>query len=115
MHRVIPSARNLFDQVNADGSIPRYSFKGPIDPQEVHNRREAEAMPRYVDVIRGDATIRSAEEPNRRRFFDSALYNEIWRPQRLRYQLEVIVRGRDAWPREQGEGIFCQAGEEAGA
>lgn len=69
MHRVIPSARNLFDWVNAEGRIQRYYFEGPIDHaiakhyfDEFHNRREAEAMPRYVDVIRGDATIRSAEE-----------------------------------------------------
>lgn len=126
MHRVIPSARNLFDWVNADGSIQRYYFEGPIDPkvarlyfEEFHNKREAEAMPRYVDVIRGEATIRSAEELNNRRFFDSALYNEIWRPQRLHYRLEAIVRGRDARPigslvlyREQGEGIFSAADEQ---
>ncbi len=126
MHRVIPSARNLFDWVNADGSIQRYYFEGPIDHKlarlyfdEFHNQREAEAMPRYVDVIRGDATIRSAEELNHRRFFDSALYNEIWRPQRLHYRLEAIVRGHDRKAigslvlyREQGDGIFSHADEE---
>ena len=126
MHRVIPSARNLFDWVNGDGSIQRYYFEGPIDHQlarlyfdEFHNKREAEAMPRYVDVIHGEATIRSAEELNHRRFFDSALYNEIWRPQRLHYRLEAIVRGRDGKAlgslvlyREQGDAIFCRADEE---
>jgi hypothetical protein len=101
LHRVIPSARNLFDWVNAQGSIQRYYFEGPIDHvaarlyfDEFHNKREAEAMPKYLDVIRGDATIRSAEELNNRHFFESALYNEIWRPQRLHYRLEAIVRGR---------------------
>lgn len=127
LHRVIPSARNLFDWVDGDGSIRRYYFEGPIDHQlaklyfdEFHNKREAEAMPRYVDVIRGDATIRSAEELNNRRFFDSALYSEIWRPQRLHYRLEAIVRGRDGKPlgslvlyREQGDAIFGHAEEEA--
>ncbi len=126
MHRVIPSARNLFDWVNAEGSIQRYYFEGPIDHAvarlyfgEFHNRREAEAMPRYVDVIRGEATIRSAEELNTRHFFDSALYQEIWRPQRLHYRLEAIVRGRDRRPlgslvlyRESNDPIFSQADEQ---
>lgn len=126
LHRVIPSARNLFDWVNADGSIQRYFFEGPIDPEvarlyfeEFYNRREAEAMPRYVDVIRSGATIRSAEELNNRRFFDSALYHEIWCPQRLHYRLEAIVRGAGGKPigslvlyREQGEGIFTRADEQ---
>ena len=126
MHRVIPSARNLFDWVNAEGSIQRYYFEGPIDHnaarlyfEEFYNKREAEAMPKYVDVIRGGATIRSAEELNHRQFFDSALYNEIWRPQRLHYRLEAIVRGRDSKPlgslvlyRELGDRIFSKADEE---
>ena len=126
LHRVIPSARNLFDWVNAEGSIQRYFFEGPIDPavarryfDEFHNRREAEAMAKFVDVIRGDATIRSAEELNNRHFFESALYNEIWRPQRLHYRLEGIVRGSDGKPlgslvlyREQGDRIFERADEE---
>lgn len=126
MHRVIPSARNLFDWVDGAGSIRRYYFEGPIDHQlarlyfdEFYNKREAEAMPRYVDVIRGEATIRSAEELNHQRFFDSALYNEIWRPQRLHFRLEAIVRGQDGRPlgslvlyREQGDPIFSRADEE---
>jgi DNA-binding CsgD family transcriptional regulator len=126
LHRVIPSARNLFDWVNAEGSIQRYYFEGPIDPavarhyfDEFHNKREAEAMPKYLDVIRGEATIRSAEELNNRHFFESALYHEIWRPQRLHYRLEAIVRGRDRKPlgslvlyREQGDRIFDRADEQ---
>jgi|CXWL01.1.fsa_nt_gi DNA-binding CsgD family transcriptional regulator len=127
LHRVIPSARNLFDWVNAEGCIRRYYFEGPIDHHaarlyfdEFHNRREAEAMPKYADVIRGEATIRSAEELNNRQFFDSALYHEIWRPQHLHYRLEAIVRGHDRKPlgslvlyREQGDRIFNKAEEES--
>ena len=126
LHRVIPSARNLFDWVNAEGSIQRYYFEGPIDHNaarlyfdEFYNKREGEAMPKYVDVIRGDATIRTAEELNNRRFFDSALYQEIWRPQHLHYRLEAIIRGRDGKPlgslvlyRERGDRIFCTTDEE---
>ena len=126
---MIPSARNLFDWVNAEGRIQRYYFEGPIDHKaarlyfdEFHNKREAEAMPKYVDVIRGDAMIRSAEELDHRQFFESALYNEIWRPQRLHYRLEAIVRGRDAKPlgslvlyREERERIFSQADEQTAA
>lgn len=122
LHRVIPSACNLFDWVNADGSIQRYYFEGPIDHaiaklyfEEFHNRREAEAMPPYRDVIGGSATIRSAEELDNRRFFESALYHEIWRPQRLHYRLEAIVRDRDGKPlgslvlyRARGDRIFDQ-------
>jgi DNA-binding CsgD family transcriptional regulator len=126
MHRVIPSARNLFDWVNAEGRIQRYYFEGPIDHRiarlyfdEFHNRREAEAMPKYVDVIRSDAPVRSAEELNHREFFESALYHEIWRPQRLHFRLEAIVRGGDGAPlgslvlyREQGDRIFTRADEQ---
>jgi DNA-binding CsgD family transcriptional regulator len=126
LHRVIPSSRNLFDWVNAEGRIQRYYFEGPIDHKaarlyfdEFHNKREAEAMPKYVDVIRGGATIRSAAELDHRRFFDSALYNEIWRPQQLHYRLEAIVRGRDGKPlgslvlyREERDRIFSKAEEQ---
>lgn len=126
LHRVIPSARNLFDWVNGDGRIQRYYFEGPIDHRvarlyfdEFHNRREAEAMPRFRDVICGDAAVRSAEELNHSQFFESALYREIWRPQRLHYRLEGIVRGRGGRPlgslvlyRERGERIFGKADED---
>jgi hypothetical protein len=66
LHRAIPSARNLFDWVNADGSISRYYFEGRSTrpgacTSESHNKREAEAMPRRVDVIHSSVTIRSAE------------------------------------------------------
>lgn len=126
LHHGIPSARNLFDWVDSEGCILRYYFEGPIDHQaarlyfdEFHNRREAEAMPTYQDVIRGSATIRSAEELNNQHFFDSALYHEIWRPQRLHYRLEGIVRGRGDKPmgslvlyRELGDPIFDKTEEQ---
>lgn len=126
MHRVIPSARNLFDWVDDDGRIQRYYFEGPIDAavarlyfEQFHNRREGEAMPRYVDVIRGEASIRGAEELNTRQFFDSALYNEIWRPQQLHYRLEAIVRDPQRKPlgslvlyRERGDRIFSADDEQ---
>lgn len=126
LHRVIPSARNLFDWVSAEGRIQRYYFEGSIDHDvarlyfdEFHNRREAEAMPRYADVILGEATIHSAEELNHRQFFDSALYHEIWRPQRLHYRLEAIVRKSDGKPlgslvlyRERGDRVFGRDDEQ---
>lgn len=126
LHRVIPSARNLFDWVNPEGHIQRYCFEGPINHavaklyfDEFHNRRESEAMPKYVDVIRGSAAVRSAEELNNPHFFESALYHEVWRPQHLHYRLEGIVRGRDGRPlgslvlyRERGERIFDKSDEQ---
>lgn len=126
LHRVIPSARNLFDWVSDDGRIQRYYFEGPIDHavarlyfDEFHNRREAEAMPSFSDVIHGEATIRSADELDNRNFFESALYHEIWRPQGLHYRLEAIVRNRAGRPlgslvlyRQQGERIFGKADEQ---
>jgi DNA-binding CsgD family transcriptional regulator len=127
LHRVIPSSRNLFDWVDEDGGIRRYYFEGPIDHataqryfDEFYNKREAEAMPRYAEVIHGEAVIRSAGELDHRRFFDSALYNEIWRPQRLHFRLEAIVRAHDRKPlgslvlyRERGDPIFDKADEDA--
>lgn len=125
LHRVIPSARNLFDWVSRAGRIERYYFEGPIDHRvarlyfdEFHNKREGEAMPRFADVVNGPASIRSAEELNRRDFFESALYHEIWYPQRLHFRLEGIVRRGDCTPigslvlyRERGERIFDPAEE----
>lgn len=126
LHRVIPSARNLFDWVNAEGSIQRYYFEGPIDHavarlyfDEFYNRREAEAMPKYAEVIRGSTSIRSADELNHPHFFESALYHEIWQPQRLHYRLEAIVRAADGRPlgslvlyREKGDRIFDRNDEQ---
>jgi DNA-binding CsgD family transcriptional regulator len=102
MHAVIPSARNLFDWIDSGGHIERYYFEGAIDSKiarlyfnEFYNRREGEAMPRFSDLARGSAVIRSAQELDRSSFYNSALYNEIWRPQDLHYHLEGIIRRGD--------------------
>ena len=71
-------------------SLVRYCVEGPIDAEiarlyfaEFHNRREAEAMPRFDSLRRAGAGVRSAAELDHAGFFRSALYNEIWRPQGL--------------------------------
>jgi DNA-binding CsgD family transcriptional regulator len=104
LHRYIPSSRNLFDWTDRQGNLIRYYFEGPIDAQvarhyfeEFHNKREAEAMPAFRQSVMGHAVIRSAAELANPRFFRSALYNEIWKPQGLHTRIEAIVRGaRDA-------------------
>ena len=90
LHRIIPSARNLFDWIDSDGHIERYYFEGPIDHKiarlyfdEFYNQRERDAMPAFSDLAQGSTVIRSAQELDRASFYDSALYNEIWRPQDL--------------------------------
>lgn len=100
LHACIPSDRNLFDWTDSEGRLIRYYFEGPIDPEihqryfEIfHNRREAEAMPSFREAIAGRAIVRSARELERPEFFRSALYNEIWRPQRLHTRIEAVVRG----------------------
>src|SRR5215475_6960164 len=99
LHRLIASARNLFDFTDADGHLVRYYFEGPIDHEiarhyfdHFHNKLESEAMPSFKQAIAGHTVIRSAEEINNGRFFRSALYNEIWRPQGLHSRIEAIVR-----------------------
>ncbi|MBL8515738.1 MAG: hypothetical protein JNM76_02115 [Betaproteobacteria bacterium] len=99
LHRVIPSSRNLFDWTDADGNLIRYYFEGPIDAEvarhyfeEFHNKRESEAMPAFRQAVTGRAVIRSAAELDNAAFFRSALYNEIWRPQRLHTRIEAIVK-----------------------
>jgi DNA-binding CsgD family transcriptional regulator len=105
LHGIIPSARNLFDWSNARGDLVRYYFEGPIDHainrryfDEFHNRREREAMPGFRQAVTGRAVIHRAAELDNPEFFRSALYNEIWRPQRLHTRIEAIVRGADARP-----------------
>ena len=102
MHAVIPSARNLFDWIDGSGHIRRYYFEGAIDSKiarlyfdEFYNRRESEVMPRFSDLALGGTVIRSAQELDRTSFYNSALYNEIWRPQDLHYHLEGIIRRSD--------------------
>ena len=101
MHAVVPSARNLFDWIDGGGRIERYYFEGAIDGRitrlyfdEFYNRRESEAMPRFWICV-GSTIIRSAQELDRTSFYNSALYNEIWRPQDLHYHLEGIIRRDD--------------------
>ena len=102
LHAVVPSARNLFDWTDEQGRLVRYFIEGPIDTEiaqlyfdEFHNRREAEAMPRFDSLARHPHGVRSAQELEHPGFFRSALYNEIWRPQGFHTRLEGVVRGRD--------------------
>jgi DNA-binding CsgD family transcriptional regulator len=99
LHRVIASARNLFDFTDAHGNLIRYYFEGPIDHEttrhyfeQFHNRREAEVMPSFRQAVTGRSVILSAEAINNPQFFRSALYNEVWRPQGLHSRIEAIVR-----------------------
>ena len=100
LHSVVPSYRNLFDWTDEQGRLVRYFIEGPIDAQiaqlyfdEFHNRREAEAMPRFDSLHRLPPGVRSAAELEHPAFFNSALYNEIWRPQGMHTRLEAVLRG----------------------
>ncbi len=100
LHAVVPSSRNLFDWTDEHGRLVRYFIEGPIDTgiaqlyfDEFHNRREAEAMPRFDSLARHPRGVRSAQELEHSGFFNSALYNEIWRPQGFHTRLEGVVRG----------------------
>lgn len=102
LHQVVPSQRNLFDWTDEQGRLVRYFIEGPIDSgiaqlyfDEFHNRREAEVMPRFDSLHRQPPGVRGADELNHAAFFQSALYNEIWRPQGFHTRLEAVVRGRD--------------------
>lgn len=100
LHAVVPSDRNLFDWTDEQGRLLRYFIEGPIDASiaqlyfdEFHNRREAEAMPRFDTLVRHPRGVRSAQELDHATFFSSALYHEIWRPQGFHTRLEAVVRG----------------------
>jgi len=100
LHKVVPSARNLFDWTDEQGRLVRYFIEGPIDAviaqryfDEFHNRREGEAMPPFQALRRTPAGIRSAGELDHAAFYASALYNEIWQPQGFRYRMEAVLRG----------------------
>ena len=102
LHQVVPSYRNLFDWTDTQGRLVRYFIEGPIDAgiaqlyfDEFHNRREAEAMPRFDTLHRLPPGVRGADELDHEGFFRSALYNEIWRPQGFHTRLEAVVRGCD--------------------
>lgn len=100
LHDVVPSYRNLFDWTDEQGRLVRYFIEGPIDAavarlyfDEFHNRREAEVMPPFQSLHRAPRGVRSASELDHPAFFQSALYNEIWRPQGFHTRLEAVVRG----------------------
>jgi DNA-binding CsgD family transcriptional regulator len=100
LHDVVPSHRNLFDWTDDQGRLVRYFIEGSIDAavarlyfDEFHNRREAEAMPPFQSLHRAPRGVRSAGELDHPAFFQSALYNEIWRPQGFHTRLEAVVRG----------------------
>lgn len=101
LHAGVPSYRNLFDWTDSQGRLLRYFIEGPIDTRiaqlyfdEFHNRREAEAMPAF-DSLRGcQAGVRSAAELDHCGFFNSALYQQVWRPQGFHTRLEAVLRGR---------------------
>ena len=100
LHALVPSYRNLFDWTDEQGRLLHYFIEGPIDARiaqlyfdEFHNRREAEAMPRFDTLVRHPRGVRSAQELEHAAFFHSALYNEIWRPQGFHTRLEAVVRG----------------------
>jgi hypothetical protein len=100
LHDVMDSDRNLFDWTDEDGQLLRYFVEGPIDPavarlyfDEFHNRGEAAAcMPAFASLRDSAAGVRGARELATRPFYDSALYNEIWRPQGLHTRIEGVVR-----------------------
>jgi DNA-binding CsgD family transcriptional regulator len=100
LHDVVPSSRNLFDWTDDDGQLLHYFIEGPVDEavarhyfDEFHNRREAEVMPAFDSLTRAPAGVRSAAELDHPAFFASALYNEIWRPQGMKYRMEAVLRG----------------------
>ncbi|NRF69803.1 response regulator transcription factor [Aquincola sp. S2] len=125
LHDIIPSDRNLFDWTDAQGQLIRYYFEGTVDHEinqhyfeNFHNTREAEVMPAFHDAVMGRAMVHSADQLDRPEFFRSALYNEIWRPQRLHTRTEAIVRGARGEPlgslvlyRGPGERKFTRAEE----
>lgn len=121
IHGIIPSARNLFDWTDRHGNLIRYYFEGPIDAEvtrhyfeEFHNKRESEVMPAFQQAVTGRVAIRGAAELANAAFFRSALYNEIWRPQRLHSRIEAIVKSSQDEPlgslvlyREDGDRPFA--------
>ncbi len=105
LHNIIPSDRNLFDWTDSEGRLTRYFFEGPVDHaiakhyfEEFHNRRELEVMPSFKDTVTGKASVMGAAQLDSPEFCRSALYNEIWRPQRLRTRIETIVHRPDGSP-----------------
>ncbi|MFN3302500.1 MAG: helix-turn-helix transcriptional regulator [Roseateles sp.] len=125
LHALVPSSRNLFDWCDGAGALTRYCVEGPVDErvarlyfEQFHNKREAEAMPSFAQALASGAVLNSAAQLNTARFFGSALYAEIWRPQGFRYRVELIVRSAGGQPlgslvlyRGPGEPCFTPAEE----
>jgi len=83
----------------------RYFFEGPIDYEitqhyfeKFHNALESEAMTSFREAVTGRATVLGADQLDHPKFFNSALYNEIWKPQHLKTRIEAIIRRPDATP-----------------
>ena len=101
LHGLIPSARNLFDWTDAEGRLLHYFIEGSVDLgvaslyfEHFHNRRESEWMPAFATLRSTPAGVRGAGSLNSAGFFQSALYNEVWRPQGMHTRIEGVVRGR---------------------
>ena len=126
LHAAVPSYRNLFDWTDERGRLVRYFIEGPIDAQiaqlyfdEFHNRREAEAMPRFETLHGLPTGVRGADDLAHAGFYRSALYNEIWRPQGFHTRLEAVLRDRDGrligslvLYRQPGDTSFTRADEQ---
>ncbi|MBB2487754.1 hypothetical protein H5407_21160 [Mitsuaria sp. WAJ17] len=99
LHEVIPSARNLFDHTDAQGRLLHYYVEGPVDDgiaqhyfEHFHNRREADCMPAFQSLALTPGGVRSARPLMTPAFYNSALYQEIWKPQGLHSRIEGVVR-----------------------
>lgn len=99
LHGIVPSHRNLFDWTDEGAQLVRYFFEGPIDGRiaqlyfdEFHNRRDADAMPPFQTLAALPAGVRGARELAHDRFYRSALYHEIWKPQGMHTRVEAVLR-----------------------
>ncbi|WP_269631241.1 helix-turn-helix transcriptional regulator [Pelomonas sp. BJYL3] len=118
LHEVIPSARNLFDHTDAQGSLLHYYVEGPVDEdiaqhyfEHFHNRREADCMPAFQSLALAPGGVRSARPLMTPQFYNSALYHEIWKPQGLHSRLEGVVR--DAGGRLLGSLVLYRGPDDA--
>ncbi|WP_133155227.1 helix-turn-helix domain-containing protein [Kinneretia aquatilis] len=100
LHAVIPSYRNLFDWTDGCGRLLRYDIEGPVDTgiariyfEHFHNRQEIDCMPAFESLRNEPSGVRGARALMSPRFFNSALYSEIWKPQQLHSRIEAVVRG----------------------
>jgi DNA-binding CsgD family transcriptional regulator len=100
LHGIVPSHRNLFDWTDERAHLVRYFFEGPIDSRiaqlyfdEFHNRRETDAMPPFRALESLPSGVRGAHELSNERFYGTALYHEIWKPQGMHTRIEAVLRG----------------------